>query len=423
MAASALAATNANSHQKEHRSPTGHEAEDDPQSIVAAIASQDGDTEEHTSTNQSWQPNTRTDLYYLSRLPMKRAYDVFVRSAIDAHCFSIGQTSDIMTGYRTHARGIWKGISAQQKESWKTLFKVRTSADDISVRGQKLLQSQGLLVKFLPDLQHAAQSSISIPETLVSPTLLSKSSPAVDSIQKPTSRDMIPVKDIVIQGTATKYCGPCLQALTYLDNTLASILFPHLVPASSTTPSQQPCFVPFAARSKGTKAQRGKHGLFVINTPDTPTISTIGVTDLNARAQHLRLGDLACRNHNVFAAIFSKKMSAAEMKCHGIILPPSTLTTNDRMISLGAEIHICRPPKVFSFDTTKADIKHNTVAKRICNEHLRDTTLSFELFRQESQDSEDSRVRYILRFADYGPEPWVQRLYFPLDAPKGGGKV
>jgi hypothetical protein len=100
---------------------------------------------------QSWQPNDCTSSSYLHNKPIDSVYDLFVVSAIDAHCFATGESGEIINAYANRVRKIWHRIEPENKAGWLKLFNARPEADPFSVRGQRLLESQGLLVKFLPD--------------------------------------------------------------------------------------------------------------------------------------------------------------------------------------------------------------------------------------------------------------------------------
>jgi hypothetical protein len=101
--------------------------------------------------SQTWQPNDRTSSFYLSNAPLNSVYDLFVVSAIDAHRFAIGEPIEIINAYANRVRKIWHRVESEHKAGWVNLFNARPEATSPSVRGQRLLESQGLLVKFLPD--------------------------------------------------------------------------------------------------------------------------------------------------------------------------------------------------------------------------------------------------------------------------------
>lgn len=98
-----------------------------------------------------WQLNTGATPLYAPRSPLRKVFDLFARCAIDAHHFHDAENVDAIQQYRKHARAIWKKISTKHRSDWEKLFEVRTSATNISLRGQALLKVQGLLADVLQD--------------------------------------------------------------------------------------------------------------------------------------------------------------------------------------------------------------------------------------------------------------------------------
>lgn len=201
---------------------------------------------------------------------------------------------------------------------------------------------------------------------------------------------------------------------------VASALLPHLVPACYATPISQPCFVPFAARPKVSKDQRGKEGIFIVNTPDQAIKRNLSDNDMQEHSQHLDLTELTRRNHNLFAAVFVDRVTPRNHSSNDIVLPHA-VTKVPSILGVTAQVSTRRPPRLFVCDARTLDINHSTVTERICADHFRNSTISCRIYRQKLNDK-DARVRYILRFPEHGPEPWVQRFYLPLDA-RGGGTV
>jgi hypothetical protein len=119
------------------------------QSLVQHAITQGLDTPDEAS--QTWQPNDRTSSFYLSNAPLNSVYDLFVVCAIDAHRFSIGEPIEVINAYVNRVRKIWHRVESDHKAGWVKLFNARPEVDPPSVRGQRLLESQGLLVKFLPN--------------------------------------------------------------------------------------------------------------------------------------------------------------------------------------------------------------------------------------------------------------------------------
>lgn len=101
---------------------------------------------------QPWQPNDRTSSFHLPNTPLNSVYDLFLVSAIDAHCFAIEEPAEVViNAYSNYVRDVWRCIGSDQRAAWVKLFNARPDASSPSIRGQRLLETQGLLVKFLPD--------------------------------------------------------------------------------------------------------------------------------------------------------------------------------------------------------------------------------------------------------------------------------
>lgn len=99
---------------------------------------------------QEWQPNDGTSSYYVSTGPLDSVDALFTRSATDAHCFAADEDGKAIKSYGKRIRRIWARVEPEQRADWVKLFNARPDAVSPSVHGQRLLQSQGLLVKFLP---------------------------------------------------------------------------------------------------------------------------------------------------------------------------------------------------------------------------------------------------------------------------------
>lgn len=82
-----------------------------------------------------------------------------------------------------------------------------------------------------------------------------------------------------------------------------SVIFPEFVQATTTTPSGQPCYVPFVSRP-----DKDHTCIFVMNTPDVPTgpfVSKPQVLAACRAALLLSLLGVNRLNDNMFAAIFA----------------------------------------------------------------------------------------------------------------------
>lgn len=207
-------------------------------------------------------------------------------------------------------------------------------------------------------------------------------------------------------------------------------LFPYLTQATSLTPSDQPCFVPFVSRG----IDKNRACLFVINTPDTNTGTLTTDVDVRTACERLNISgfvEAAGCNNNIVSATFTSYEKAREARNWVSIVLPGT--AGKEAVTVKAEFHLSRAPKFFSCDAFSLDIEHDTVAHcvsqalrgRIPMDARVKTPLSapYKLLRQETQDPHDDRMRYLLRFDDASRPPGVERFYIPFDAESGGGKI
>jgi hypothetical protein len=77
-------------------------------------------------------------------------YDLFVRSATDANCFASETNGEANKAYRKRIHKAWSHIEPEQRAAWVKLLNTRPDVIPMSVKGQKLLWSQGLIAKLLP---------------------------------------------------------------------------------------------------------------------------------------------------------------------------------------------------------------------------------------------------------------------------------
>ena len=82
--------------------------------------------------------------------PLDSVYDLFVRSAINVDCFGEGGHGENFKAYRKRIRKVWARLEPEQRAAWVKLFNARLDDVPASVKGEKLLWSQGLVAKLLP---------------------------------------------------------------------------------------------------------------------------------------------------------------------------------------------------------------------------------------------------------------------------------
>lgn len=82
-------------------------------------------------------------------------YDLFVRSATEANCFTAGQSRKAIKAFNKRVRRTWPRITPEQQASWVKLFNGRPDDVPLIVKGKALLWSQELLFKLLPSNDRA----------------------------------------------------------------------------------------------------------------------------------------------------------------------------------------------------------------------------------------------------------------------------
>jgi hypothetical protein len=87
--------------------------------------------------------------------PTKTAFNIFVRAAHDAHRFPADTPTLVVEKYHMYIRQIWSCLLEEHKAVWRTTATTRDHLSDseLSLKGQNLLWSQGLLPEFLPHVK------------------------------------------------------------------------------------------------------------------------------------------------------------------------------------------------------------------------------------------------------------------------------
>lgn len=214
---------------------------------------------------------------------------------------------------------------------------------------------------------------------------------------------------------------PCANRSDRITTTTLSP-FPYLTEATSLTPINQPCYVPFASRVDESPAC-----LYIVNTPDTNTGKSTTEADVLAAFQHLEIPGLIkvtrC-NSNIFTATFNSPSTALMARNTAGISLPSTATPGHDSVTISAGFHHSWGPRVFSCDVSALDINHDAVVKCVTQAlRSRAQSASFELLQQETPEPYDDRMRYILRYKKGMRSPWVQQFHIPLESEDSGGKV
>lgn len=83
--------------------------------------------------------------------PIDSPFDLFVRSATEANCFTAGQSHKAVKAFNKRVRRTWPHIEPEQRASWVKLFNARPDDVPLIIKGKALLWSQELLFKLLPN--------------------------------------------------------------------------------------------------------------------------------------------------------------------------------------------------------------------------------------------------------------------------------
>lgn len=121
--------------------------------------------QEPENERPTWEPNAGDIACFQLDKPMKTAFNMFARSAHDAHRFPAKTRKNVVETYHLSIRQVWNLLLEQDKTAWRSLAAARGcfSATELSVKGQHILESQGFLFKFLPHVEPAFEETLSIP--------------------------------------------------------------------------------------------------------------------------------------------------------------------------------------------------------------------------------------------------------------------
>jgi hypothetical protein len=141
-----------------HVADDGHQLSLTPSSSTPMLlhASDNGQSE-LMNERSTWQPNAGDVAFFVSDRPMKTAYNMFARSAHDAHRFPAKTRKTTVESYHLFIRQVWSLLLEQDKTAWRSLAAARGcfSPTELSVKGQHILESQGFLAKNLPHVEPA----------------------------------------------------------------------------------------------------------------------------------------------------------------------------------------------------------------------------------------------------------------------------
>ena len=140
----------------------GHQQSTTPHSPASMLMYDPDDGYQETEQERpSWEPNAGDVACFQLDRPMKTAFNMFARSAHDAHRFPAKTRKNVVETYHLFIRQVWNLLLEQDKTAWKNLAAARGrfSATELSVKGQHILESQGLISKFLPHVEPAFEGS------------------------------------------------------------------------------------------------------------------------------------------------------------------------------------------------------------------------------------------------------------------------
>ena len=113
--------------------------------------------QESENERPTWEPNAGDVACFQLDKPMKTAFNMFARSAHDAHRFPAKTRKNVVETYHLSIRQVWILLLERAKTAWRSLAAARGwfSTTELSVKGQYILESQGFLSKFVPHFEPA----------------------------------------------------------------------------------------------------------------------------------------------------------------------------------------------------------------------------------------------------------------------------
>lgn len=110
-----------------------------------------------SSTAIPWQPNSGGPTFFEYIKPMKTPFNIFARAAHDVQRFARRTKKYAVHNYHSFIRTIWRDVPERHKAAWKKLALRRVTLPpvELSIEWQRLLEEQGLLHHFLPQIDHS----------------------------------------------------------------------------------------------------------------------------------------------------------------------------------------------------------------------------------------------------------------------------
>lgn len=358
----------------------------------------------------------------------KAPFDVFAGCVILAWALA-PKPEDDSVKIRTYARTKWPklGRYSEQRMEWQKLYEARHEPDvDVPALGHQLFLSQALLRHVVPgDRLQAVRARIGFCEprnqrivpltTPVQPRSLSPK--RLDQVLASRESDPSTQNDNGSSIVSRKQLN--LRVPVYVATPAISQYFPRFVPATSTTPLTQACFVPSSTRGYDPNGC-----LFVLNAPDAVAGRVITEPDVRlacAEACFEGIKDVTRHNNNIFVISFESRSKAHHADRHlKLDFPaPHTGATSSitPVFTISARRYDEGPHHVFCCAVRTSVIRQSTVYKRVFEALAGPESASFQLLKQNGTNG---YVRYVLRRPASASPIHIERFYIPID--HAGGK-
>lgn len=313
---------------------------------------------------------------------------------------------------------------------WQKLYEARHEPDiDVPALGHQLFVSQALLQHVVPgDRLQVVRARIECCKprnqgimsltTSIQPRLLVPK--PLNQVRTSLELDLGTHND---NGSNTvSHKQPHLRVPVSIATPAISQHFPRLVPATSTTPSTQACFVPSSTRGYDPNGC-----LFVLNVPDAVAGLAITEPDVRLACEEARfegIQGVTRHNNNIFVISFGSRSRAQHadrhLKLDFPVLSQGATSSAMPSFTVSARRYDEGPHHVFCCAIRKSVIRQNTVYQRVFKALDGPESASFQLLKQNGTNG---YVRYVLRRPASAPSIHIERFYIPSDHASGKGKT
>lgn len=357
----------------------------------------------------------------------KAPFDIFARCVISAWALA-PKPGDEPVKIRAYARSDWPKVGrySEQRAEWQKLYEARHTPDiDVPTLGHRMFLSQSLLQHVIPaDRLESVRARIDSCEPSYE-RIMPLNTPVQSRLLDPKRRDQALASRDPYHGTGNDNCDNMvprkdlhLRMPTSITTPTTSQYFPRLVPATSTTPMTQACFVPASTRGYDPKGC-----LFVLNAPDAIAGRVLTEPDVRlacTQAQFEGIKDVTRHNNNIFVVSFESRSKAQYADHHLKLSFPlfSAGATSSTMSSLtiGPRRYDEGPHHVFYYAIRASVIRQTTVYKRVFQALDGPECASFQLLKQNGTNG---YVRYVLRRPASASPIHIERFYIPIDHANG----